>query len=601
MDDSTRDDRVPSPPDDVSSRPPDPWTRPPGAPDVTRASPEFLRCRPIRPGPDLAASWKAFLQLTGGSILYCLSALSIIYGISRIMGPLLVEPKALGDATPCLGALNLYELALLGTLVFIVVWRHVTDDAISLVILIPLFLIGSGIALVTVAGSAPGVAIGIGAACAAVGIFKLAVLKRWVRLPVGWLTLAGLALVVLWGFLAGPILRWVVDGYALMPSVRRGIWLGNLLFLLVAGGICLAGIVRAKLRETEDGETPRPFLRTPPMVCLLALVLFAAAGASLYAIGYVFSVRYAWGDFAILVTLETFLLMEAILHAGRRGVLPAAVVSCVPLALVLTGLASNVFFGAPPEWSLELLGHPAFVLAATGALLVWTSFRTHWAGFLVLAGVYAVSAVMTAGFHPGRGEVELNWRLSAGLVGAILFVTGLVLRRAPLCIIAVLLGALGIAVNESFVRSAHDAGLTWIGAVGGMVGAGWLAVFVLFRLDELVPLAVLGAVGVAGCALDFTGGDAGWRDAAALPALAALAVVVCWRGRALLPALTLAAPMAVRGWVLFREMSDWRYVVLSFVLLGVGAWRSSVKGRGHTPALAEVLPVTHEAPSPGRR
>ncbi len=84
---------------------------------------------------------KKFLSLTGGSILYCLSALSIIYGISQVMGYQLVKSSELSQALPFILTLNIYELALLGVMVTIVLWRNVTDDAISLLILVALFLI----------------------------------------------------------------------------------------------------------------------------------------------------------------------------------------------------------------------------------------------------------------------------------------------------------------------------------------------------------------------------------------------------------------------------------------------------------------------------
>jgi hypothetical protein len=87
---------------------------------------------------------RRFLSLTGGSIFYCLSALSIVYGITQIIGPPLAESSNIGDILPCVGVLNVYELALLAVLILVVVWRNVTDDAISLVVLIALFLVASG-------------------------------------------------------------------------------------------------------------------------------------------------------------------------------------------------------------------------------------------------------------------------------------------------------------------------------------------------------------------------------------------------------------------------------------------------------------------------
>ena len=89
----------------------------------------------------------AFFDFTGGSLFYCLSAFFIILGIGRIMGPMLTNHELFKEALPCIFTLNLYEIALLGVLTTIVVWKSVTDDAISLVIFIAIFFVGTGLAL----------------------------------------------------------------------------------------------------------------------------------------------------------------------------------------------------------------------------------------------------------------------------------------------------------------------------------------------------------------------------------------------------------------------------------------------------------------------
>ena len=146
-----------------------------------------------------------FLSLTGGSVLYCLSALSIVYGITQIIGPPLAKSGALGDILPCVAVLNVYELALLAVLVLIVVWRNVTDDAISLVILVALFLVGSGMTLGVVAPSGLDICLAIGFASVILGLAKLYVLRRFISLQLGGLSFLGLALILAWNFL-GPSL-----------------------------------------------------------------------------------------------------------------------------------------------------------------------------------------------------------------------------------------------------------------------------------------------------------------------------------------------------------------------------------------------------------
>jgi len=69
-----------------------------------------------------------FLRVSGTGLLYALSALSILYGISRIIGPVLATSGRLAETLPCFGALQSYELALFAVLLLIVLWRQATRD-----------------------------------------------------------------------------------------------------------------------------------------------------------------------------------------------------------------------------------------------------------------------------------------------------------------------------------------------------------------------------------------------------------------------------------------------------------------------------------------
>ncbi len=146
----------------VGSPPPSPCGE---EPEPTTQSSSSQPCQPLLlPPPRSHHLWRAFIHLTKGSILYCLSALCIIYGIVRIVGPILARSDVLNQTLPCLGVLNLYELALLGAILLLVLWKNVTDDAVFLVVLIALFLIASGITLDTVANNSPPAAAAVGLA-----------------------------------------------------------------------------------------------------------------------------------------------------------------------------------------------------------------------------------------------------------------------------------------------------------------------------------------------------------------------------------------------------------------------------------------------------
>ena len=74
---------------------------------------------------------KDFFGSISGSLLYCLSAIFVAYGIVKVLGPVLSESQALQDAFPCIFTLHVYELALLAVLI-LVVSRKVVDDAMSI-------------------------------------------------------------------------------------------------------------------------------------------------------------------------------------------------------------------------------------------------------------------------------------------------------------------------------------------------------------------------------------------------------------------------------------------------------------------------------------
>ena len=551
---------------------------------VPSSCPPPLTTSAVPPHPPSATPgefWKGFLDLTGGSILYCLSALSIIYGITQIMGPLLLKTGVLSETLPCIGALNLYEVALLATLVFIVVWRQVTDDALSLVVLIPLFLVGSGIALDTVANTGPRLALGIGALCAGAGIIKLGVLRQAIRVPFSWPALGILALVVTWNFLAGSALVNLFTNRPDLMADKRSFWLGSLLLLLISGTLVLIEMVRNPAPPSSVGA---PFLRTSPMVSVFVLVLLGAAGAHLYALGYQFDVRFADGDFMLLATLGVALLLEIMLGYGERLHGPAAVVGCAPL-MGTTLVLLEKGFAVPVARGLEWMGHPTAVLLAGSLVMVRMALRTRWATCWWIVAVYGLAVALTAGFSPSL-PADLNWRLCADLLTVGLVAVGIALKRPSLCVAAVMVGTIGLGLSSRFAHMMATVGLSVQGGVAGVGGLAVLAVAVAFKDKDLIPVAILSALGVAGCAFDFVSSAIGWRDLVILCLLAFMGSLVWWRLRSPVAVVILGVPVVDRLWLLFRTLSAWRYVVLSFVLLAVGAWLSTIKSRKTRPAVA---------------
>jgi len=320
-----------------------------------------------------------FLSLTGGSVLYCLSALSIIYGIIQIIGPTLAKSNVLGEILPCVLVLNVYELALLGVLVLIVVWRNVTDDAISLVVLVGLFLIASGMMLGTAVTSGPATCLYIGLACTAVGLGKLYVMRRFISFALTGLSFVGVGMILAWNFLSSSVIAKVLAAGAGTDEVRRYLWLVFWLLLLAGAVLVIIDSTRGASGGPEGKRSRTAFLHSRSMVWMFVLVLLGAASMHQYGIAYMFVIDYAFGDFIPLIAVGSVLMVELMRGLGREFKGLAVLVSCVPLVSTISAVLNKSVMAS---WgmSVEALWHPAVVLGLTGIgiVLLGIGHRWHW-------------------------------------------------------------------------------------------------------------------------------------------------------------------------------------------------------------------------------
>ena len=216
------------------------WSRPVTSIQVTDLYHDLLR-------------WKGFFDVAGGSILYCLSAMLILFGIVKIMGPILATQFDLTAILPPLVVMNVYELVLLGILIFVVVRLKIMDDAISLVILICLFLMANGITLDTVAIAGPKTVLYIGIACTILGLIKLEIIKRYIIPQLDRWFLAAGAVLMVWNFMAGPIIarhKMYMDS---LHAFKREPWLWAWYAVLAAAVLAVVGATSAVCR-TDEGE-----------------------------------------------------------------------------------------------------------------------------------------------------------------------------------------------------------------------------------------------------------------------------------------------------------------------------------------------------------
>jgi hypothetical protein len=123
-----------------------------------------------------------FIQDTGGSSLYCLSALSIIWGLFQVMTPILTS-DALNEKIFCILSIALYELMLLAMYAFLKIKRGFSSTALT--IILGIFFMANGLLLNTIASDNASLGILIGCGLFAFTALKLHLLRRYAQINFG--------------------------------------------------------------------------------------------------------------------------------------------------------------------------------------------------------------------------------------------------------------------------------------------------------------------------------------------------------------------------------------------------------------------------------
>ncbi|NLX07565.1 MAG: hypothetical protein GXY33_20690 [Phycisphaerae bacterium] len=531
-------------------------------------------------------SWKGFFSLTGGSILYCLSAMFLLYGFFALLGPILARSHALAETLPCIGVLNVYELALLGVLLLIVLWKNVTDDAISLVVLIALFLIANGSALDTVATEAPEAVLYLGVGAMVLAVGKLYVLRRFIIPHLSGLYLGGLAIILLWNFLCGPLLAQVNRGVATSDTVPPGPWQAAWMAVLAAGVLFLIQALRTPDPQ-RDRTDPLPFLRTAAMPALFALVVLTASGLHQLGLAHAINFSHRFLDFVPVLALAALLLVEVLRVAGVRSRIWTVAIAAAPLAITLYAIWGRPVASAAP-W-LEVLWHPPVILTATGAGVLALYLAHPRRGLLHVAVAYGLAVLLTWGATGFGDPARLNWTQVGVVLVTLLLVLGIWRRNPELCFGGAVVAAFGLGFWDGLQHMALAWGLTVPGAVLGVAGLATLAIYVIFGDRFSRNLAALGALAFMVFVLDLFPQQVAWADLAVVVMVGVVGTPLWMRTRDYVPIVLLCLPLALRLWAVGVAMGPWRYVAISFALLAAGTWLSLRKAASEAPAaLPEV-------------
>jgi hypothetical protein len=517
---------------------------------------------------------KKFFQLTGSSIIYCLSAVFTAYGIARLMGPVLSEGETFLDALPCIITLHVYELALLGVLVLIV-WKKVVDDAISVAILMALFLIATSIAVGSVADKDISLSLLVGLISVTLAVFKFFSMRRFAGIQFKVLSLTGLFIVIICNYLGPVVLARSVSVAPSDESSRKVLWMYIWLAMLIGVIFVLIEALRGQVREQTEKQEQIPFLHRPVMVYVFALVLTIGSSIHQYSMAFTFALERVIGDFVPVVLVASLLLIEILRHYGRRFGALEIVISCVPLVTMLVAIEEKSVL-ASGQFGLGLICYPPVFLGLCGIAIGAIAIYHRWYRLLYVVCIYGLGIILTAGFNPEQAH-DLNTGVCIASVAFALLIYGIIIRNQFVCISGIIFICAGLSLWDAFSNFTSSCQITGPGGIAGVFGLGSVALFLLFGSRLHKAIRVIGILCLAGFVFDYLSEQVLWRYLFVLFGTGLLMTVLWFRIRDILVISILWIPLLVRLFIISKRIAYWRFVIVGFLLLGAGTILSLLK------------------------
>ncbi len=516
---------------------------------------------------------KRFLNLTGGSFIYCLSAAFIAYGITKIMGPILAQGDSLIKALPCIITLHVYELAILGALL-LVVYKKVVDDAISLVILIALLLIGTSITQGAVADTNINLALLLAVIAFLIALIKLFMMHRFTKIPFKQLSIIGLSLLIICNYFAPIFLAKAIASNPTQESARRELWMFVWLIILVGGVLVIIQSLKTK-KDSED--KPSAFLQSPSMVYLFSLILLIATGMHQYSMAFTFTLERVFGDFLPLIAVASLLFSELLRHSGKKFGWFEFIILLIPFAATMLAISEKTVI-VSSKLSLALICYPPVLLALTGLAVAALAIHLKRRPLLFVSFIYLLGVVLTAGFSP-EDPYNLNTKTCfVTLVAGLLFY-GLSRWNPYFYFSSIMIFSIGTLFWDKTSCVATYCNLTETGVFAGIFGLGTIILCLLFGEKMHKAFRVLGIICLAGLMLDYLPNSWHWNYLIALAATILIATGFWFRTKDKFITSILLIPFIIRLYILYKQLAYWRVVILGFLLLGLGILVSLLKGK----------------------
>ncbi len=512
------------------------------------------------------STWSAFLAWpAGASLLYLMSAASLLGGAAWILGPGSADASRLIERGILVATVAIY-VAALGLLSWLVArWQRGNPDAIALLVLLAVFLPGMPACFTALSQNHPGATCLLGVAT----LFQTIAIVRAVNGPVCSTfhpaALGLLGVMQLWNCLSPGFLG-LAYGESVRPEFLLGHWLPGWWVQLLAGFsiVLIAGGAGPRYRDEL-----RPCLRRAGLLWILTLVAIAASGLHQWLLTYGMNLELRVADhlgLAVVLALGIdagayrWRLLSDEQRAGFAWML--GLIGCV--------LAMAGAFDSRPVFAQLPCYPPAWLaLGAIGYGLHAWRFRDRWA--MVSAGVWSTGAAMTWGNVAGDAGVH-----AAGFgIAAVLWtiVAAAITRRWQVAAVAAGMLAIGALFPGRLV--------SLLGMERAILG---LAIFALLNLAVSViwwrsypaVLRALAAGVLALAVLDST------RIEVPLVALALIVATGMWCRQRLLLVLA-PITMLEHAWAiasaLAASIGGWAGIIGAFALLVIGGWLSWRKAR----------------------
>ncbi len=531
---------------------------------------------------------------SGANIVYCLSVIAIIYGISGIFEPIWEKRDTFFDKFMCTSAMGLYEIALFAVISLLVFMRKSIDDAVSLMIYVAMFIVGTGIGVDSISNDGKEYSLLAALAFMLLSGAKIFLMAKKLSFDFSRYLVAGTLIVLVWNFFMSPVMAFIISDDPAIKLILRNVWLCGWVVLLAGGVAMFAGALLTPTGESLAKDKDKQFLFTRGMAWLFSIALFLGAVVHQTTVAYVFEFKYAAGDFAPVVILFALLQIELLRNYGKKPGVTEALVSLVPFSaiglLVLNGkFLAGSLIGPAFFW------HPAVLFLIAGASLAYVFWKNGNYNFIYLALPYVLGAILTAGISV-HVPADLNWKLFGGLFTAAVLFCGIYFRSIILCVLGSSLLVIGTGVWNTSYEALTGIGFSFPSTCFLLWGVAMIIISMFF--NDRFPAIVAFAAATVAMIASFAAASSTAYVLISSAVFLVITIVYLIRCGVVPVAVLLGIPVLHGVFLILKDFSYWDYVILSFVLLGVGAAISVLsRPRKERPAPEKPDPSKPAQPS----